>query len=246
MRDRMDTPQRQNHVEFDEPSLEDMVEFADNPEPRCPCVLLLDTSYSMKGAPIGALNEGVRTFKSELEKDNLASLRVEVAVIAFGAGPIGSADVKVVQDFATVDKFDPPKLSVGSATPMAAGIQKALDHIEDRKQRYRESGIGYYRPWVFMITDGAPTDDADTIEAAFQRLADEERDKRVAFFAVGVEGADMEFLRQRIPRAPLPLKGLAFRELFVWLSASMSQVSRSRTNDEVRLDTDTLKGWAAI
>jgi uncharacterized protein with von Willebrand factor type A (vWA) domain len=34
--------------------LEETVEFAENPEPRCPCVLLLDTSSSMRGAPITA------------------------------------------------------------------------------------------------------------------------------------------------------------------------------------------------
>ena len=240
MQEEVDNPQEQNQVELDEPSLEDMVEFADNPEPRCPCVLLLDTSYSMNGRPINALNQGIRTFKSELEKDNLASLRVEVSIITFGGSP------KVVHDFATVDDFHPTNLGVEGNTPMAAGIQTALDHIESRKRQYRESGIGYYRPWVFMITDGAPTDDENAVRNASQRLANEERDKRVAFFAVGVVGADMERLRQISPRAPLPLKGLAFRELFVWLSASMSQVSRSRTDDEVQLDTDTLKDWAAI
>ena len=38
--------------------LEDMVEFVDNPEPRCPCVLLLDVSGSMTGSRIQALNNG--------------------------------------------------------------------------------------------------------------------------------------------------------------------------------------------
>ena len=38
-------------------------------EPRCPCVLLLDTSSSMQGLPIDALNQGLRTFKDELMKD---------------------------------------------------------------------------------------------------------------------------------------------------------------------------------
>jgi uncharacterized protein with von Willebrand factor type A (vWA) domain len=37
--------------------LDEVVEFAENPEPRCPCVLLLDTSGSMQGTPINALNE---------------------------------------------------------------------------------------------------------------------------------------------------------------------------------------------
>ena len=223
--------------------LQDMVEFADNPEPRCPCVLLLDTSVSMRANDaIGALNQGIQTFKSELEKDDLAALRVEVAIITFGNG------VDVAQDFVTVDRFDPPALEAdGASTPMAQGIQAALDHVESRKQRYRESGVGYYRPWVFMITDGEPTGETwDMVNAATERLASEENDKRVAFFAAGVEGANMEMLSQIVPRTPLPLKGLAFNELFVWLSASMSQVSRSRTDDEVQLDTDALKDWASI
>ena len=51
--------------------LEDAVEFAENPEPRCPCILLLDTSGSMKGEPLDALNEGLRTFQQELDRLSL-------------------------------------------------------------------------------------------------------------------------------------------------------------------------------
>ena len=54
------------------PKLDETVEFAENPEPRCPCVLLLDTSSSMRGAPIEALNEGLRVFKTDLMHDALA------------------------------------------------------------------------------------------------------------------------------------------------------------------------------
>jgi len=62
----------------------EQTEFADNPEPRCPVVLLLDTSQSMQGAPINELNEGLHTFEQVLKGDILASLRVEVAIITFG------------------------------------------------------------------------------------------------------------------------------------------------------------------
>ena len=246
----MTTPESQDIPEADatpipaeDIPLQDMVEFADNPEPRCPCVLLLDTSISMnQNDAIGALNQGIQTFKDELEKDTLAALRVEVAIITFGKG------VEVAQDFVTVDKFDPPSLSAdGPSTPMSQGIETALDHIESRKQAYRDSGIGYYRPWVFMITDGEPTGETrEMVDAATERLKNAEQEQRVAFFAAGVEGANMETLSAIVPRTPLPLKGLAFNELFVWLSASMSRVSSSRTDDEIKLDVDGLKGWAAI
>ncbi|MBI4333722.1 MAG: SUMF1/EgtB/PvdO family nonheme iron enzyme [Chloroflexi bacterium] len=64
----------------DTPRREEAVEFAENPEPRCLCVLLLDTSGSMQGNAVASLNEGLRAFKKEdLIKDPLASRRVEVA-----------------------------------------------------------------------------------------------------------------------------------------------------------------------
>src|SRR5213595_2100797 len=130
--------------------LEEAVEFAENPEPRCPCVLLLDTSGSMRGAPIAALNEGLRTFKKDLAQDTLASRRVEVAVVTF------NNEVQVVEDFITADQFEAPTLTAGGQTFMGTGINKALDLLQARKTQYRANGIAYYRPWVFMITDGEP------------------------------------------------------------------------------------------
>ena len=60
------------------------VEFADNPEPRCACLLLLDTSGSMEGAKIAQLNAGLATFAEQLRSDSMAAKRVEVAVVTFG------------------------------------------------------------------------------------------------------------------------------------------------------------------
>src|SRR5574338_1495499 len=120
-----------------EPNYLEMAEFADNPEPRCPVVLVMDTSGSMKGTPILELNEGLRAFATALKADRLASLRVEVAVVAFGGKvraiavrgepPSNVKDLAVInpfglairkpsretpfnaqQAFVTVDKLEPP------------------------------------------------------------------------------------------------------------------------------------------
>jgi uncharacterized protein YegL len=218
--------------------LDEVVEFAENPEPRCPCVLLLDTSGSMQGDPIEALNQGLLSLKDELLKNSLAARRVEVAIVTF------DSHVNVVQDFVTADIFNPPILTAQGLTTMGAGIHKALDIIQERKSQYRANGIAYYRPWVFMITDGEPQGELEhVVEQAAQRVQGDEVSKKVAFFTVGVENANMTRLNQIAMRAPLKLKGLNFIEMFVWLSTSMSAVSHSRVDEQVALPPI---GWGSV
>lgn len=192
-------------------------EFADNPEQRCACLLILDTSGSMDGRPIAELNEGIRTFKSELMADSLAAKRVEVAILTFGP-------VQLAQDFVTADSFQPMQLATTGDTPMGAAIVEGLEQLERRKALYKQHAVPYNRPWVFLVTDGAPT---DSILFASQLVREGVETKKFAFFAVGVEGADMDTLAKISPRKPVKLQGLKFRELFQWLSSSLGSASRS-------------------
>ena len=212
------------------------VEFDSNPEPRCPCVLLLDTSYSMSDSPIAALNSGLQVFKEDLMKDELAMLRVEVAIITFGP-------VSLIQDFVTADLFNPPVLETTGATPMGEAIGLALDKVNERKSIYKQEGFSHYRPWIFLITDGAPTD-GEAWQFAAQRVQENESNKKVAFFCVGVDKADMNILGKISPRQPLKLKGLSFQEMFLWLSSSLKDVSRSKPTEEVPLQSPL--GWGQI
>ncbi|WP_137787830.1 VWA domain-containing protein [Sphingomonas sp. 3P27F8] len=216
----------------------DLIEFADNPEPRCACVLLLDVSGSMKGEAIAALNAGLQQFAADVREDSLASKRLEIAVVTFGD------TVDVVAEFGSAKAFYPQPLKAKGSTPMGEAINVAIDLVGARQTQYRSAGITPYRPWIFMVSDGAPTDSWDR---AARRVEEGERRKSFSFFAVGVDGADTDTLGQIAVSAPVMLRGLAFGTMFRWLSSSLSAVSRSTTGQAVTLTNPAgPAGWATI
>jgi uncharacterized protein YegL len=210
------------------------VTFAENPEPRCPCLLLLDTSGSMAGQPITELNAGIREFYHELQNDSLAIKRVEVALLSFGP-------VRVLSEFNTAECFFDPQLEAVGDTPMGEAIRKGIELVRNRKEQYRANGISFYRPWIFLITDGAPTDEW---QSAAAMVREGENAKAFAFFTIGVHKADMKILRQISVREPVKLQGLKFREFFQWLSNSMKSASRSNPGDKIMLAPPL--GWSEI
>lgn len=208
--------------------LELAVEFAENPEPRCPCVLLLDTSATMQGEAIQALNQGLQTFKQELNHDNLARKRVEVAIITY------NSNVAVVQDFITADEFEPPTLTARGKTCMGSAILQGLELLAARKAQYCEHGVAYYQPWLFLIANGKPQGEPDqVINLATQQIKADEAERRLTFFVVGVTAASQTHLSEIFERKPMQLEGLSFADLFVWLSASMHKVSQSSLNQQL-------------
>lgn len=231
----------------------------DNPDPRVACALLLDTSSSMDMAqegegsgakPITLLNEGFSVFCDEIKADDLAKKRTEIMVVTFG----GVAHVEI--PFTEGRDLQPRTFSASGGTPLGAALNLALDELTAQKQAYKAAGLEYFRPWLFVLTDGQPTD-GDVFDQAAERVRKSEAAKGIAPFAIGVGDApDMAQLKKLSDtREPLRLQGLSFREFFQWLSASMSVVSNSGTfggSDETIATAEaneqnalpSPKGWA--
>lgn len=195
-------------------------------ERHVPAVLLVDNSGSMAGKPIEELNEGLKEFGKALQEDSLALGRAEVCVISF------NSTVQTEMSFRPAEEYEAPELSANGLTAFNQAIEEGLNAIEERKAEYRDQGISYYRPWLFVLTDGAPTDEEEFGDVAKARLQHAIRDKRVVYMPMAISRADTKKLQEYYPEetpSKVVLKADAenFKEAFVWLSQSLSVVSHS-------------------
>lgn len=208
-------------------------EFAQNPEPRCPCVLVLDVSGSMSGPRMDTLNQSLLDFKQQISADHLTTLRAEIAIIAF------SDQARVAQAFTPAADFNPPVLSVEGGTKMGNALVKALDMVEDRKAQYKLNGISYFRPIIMLITDGSPEHDTqEEIQTATQRVLAAENDRSASIFSFGIDDhADIRMISSMMPphRPAIHLRTQHLSGLFQWLSASVTAVSSSQPGERLSL-----------
>ena len=141
----------------DDGFIEDMipyVEFADNANERTPCVLVLDCSGSMRGEPIKQLNAGLKALEKELKEDIDASSRVQLLIVK----AFGKDEAVVSSDWTDAMNFEAPVMEAGGLTPLGKAMELALKKIEEQKCLYDSCGITSKRPWIFLISDGEPTD----------------------------------------------------------------------------------------
>jgi len=191
------------------------------------CVLVLDVSESMSWdsngvIPIDELNDGLQKFYDEIADPNTElSESLEVSLITF------SNVVKTVQEPALVENISLKKLTTGGSTAMVDAVNEAIDKVQARKDWYKKTNQSYYRPWIILITDGAPDPDQD-VNGLAVRIKSDMAAKKYVFLPIGVEGADMSVLEQITgfikdkKMGPISLQGAQFAQFFVKLSTSFA------------------------
>ena len=214
-----------------QPAIPD-VALVDNTEQRTPLVLVLDCSGSMAGAAIQQLNEGLKLLEQELKGDAIASKRVRLLMVEYG----GMDQVNLPFDWQDAMDFSAPVLEANGTTPTGQAVDVALQKIEEEKLGFKAAGVAYTRPWLFLMSDGQPT---DNFQASADRCRQAEAANKVAVFPIAVgDGADAATLGQFSNKGEAAVKrlnGLKFQELFLWLSASMKVVSQSKPGGQVQL-----------
>jgi uncharacterized protein YegL len=191
----------------------------------------------MAGKAISELNDGLQAFQDALSADSLSRKRVEIAIVTFGP-------VKLESDFIIAEKFVPPTLTASGKTPIGEAIKTGIELVTRRKEVIRQN-LGptmCLRPWIWLITDGGPTDQWQEA-AALVKAGDNDSKKAFSFFAVGVQGANMEILNQISSRPAVNLDGLRFKDMFVWLSSSLSGIAKSQPGTNVPLQQPD---WTSI
>jgi uncharacterized protein YegL len=185
----------------------DPVRFADNPEPRAPCVLVVDTSPAM--GPDG-LSQAAALLASLVEQwaaDPETAKSVELAVVT-------ATPPRVASGFAMVDPFVAPTLQLGTAASLPAAVDLAIDLVLDRKRAVRAQGLLLYRPTLLILTPGATTTAWD---ATAERLRAGNADRAFHATALAPPGADVDLLEAVTGMPPMPTTGLRLRDLLPWV-----------------------------
>ena len=219
------------------------MEQARNKDQKCPVVLLLDTSGSMAGMPIEELNKALVQIKEDILNDTMLSNRLELGIVAFD----DDARVERPIDLISPDT-DLPILNIGGVTNLVSGMNKAIELVTDRKNFYKSNGEQYYRPFIVLFTDGAPTNTAEEIEELDQNIQKLSDEKRFIFLPFGVDGADMQLLAKLAAQsADERLKNIGtafamkdvskFTEVFQFVSASISGIMEKGGTQTVQLPT---------
>lgn len=209
-----------------------------NPDkPQAACVLLIDTSRSMRGEPLRTLEKGLETYREFLSGDHEAKTIVETCVISF------NDEAKVVHPFSSIEELPKVELKAGGWTSMGAAIELGIAQIEERKQFYKDEGVDYYRPFLVLLTDGGPTDlkSKERFAEIQTKIQTGARDRKFIPLFFGTANARFDKLKELVGDTGqvTGIDGARFEEFFQWLSKSVSSVKDSKPGETVQFEDPT-------
>ncbi|SMC28367.1 Uncharacterized conserved protein YegL, contains vWA domain of TerY type [Andreprevotia lacus DSM 23236] len=184
---------------------------------RLPVYLLLDASGSMSGEPIEAVKTGVQTLISTLRQDPYALETAYLSVITF------DSSARQVAPLTELSTFQSPKISASGTTALGEALALLADRLEGEVIKSTAEVKGDWKPLVFIMTDGVPTDD-------WQRGLEKLKKVRTGIIVACAAGqdADTSVLKQ-ITEAVVRLDtadGSTIKAFFKWVSASVSTGSQ--------------------
>ena len=184
---------------------------------RLPVYLLLDTSGSMYGEPIEAVKNGVQVLLSTLRQDPYALETACLSIITFNSN--ARQDTPLTE----LASFQQPELAAGGGTALGGALSLVARRADQEVTKTTMEKKGDWKPLVFIMTDGEPTDDLSRGIADFKK----QKWGMVVACAAGA-GANAANLRQ-ITENVVQLDTATsdtIKAFFKWVSASVSAGSQ--------------------
>ncbi|HBG94110.1 MAG TPA: tellurium resistance protein TerY [Chromatiaceae bacterium] len=189
---------------------------------RLPVYILVDTSGSMRGEPVQALNVGLKTMEQALRRDPFALDTVHLSLITF--------DIQAKELFALtpIDQVRIPNIEVPSsgATFLGAALKMLAECVDRDLKQGDSSRRGDWRPLAFVMTDGSPSD----IQAYKEGIAEIKRRDfaRIIACAAGPRAKRDALLELTNTVVALDtLDGAGFAQFFQWVSSTIAEGGRS-------------------
>lgn len=120
---------------------------------RLPVYLLLDTSGSMYGEPIEAVKNGVQTLISTLRGDPYALETAYISIITFNSA------AQQVTPLTELSAFQQPQIEASGCTALGEALILLAQKVDTEIVKTTQEVKGDWKPLVFLMTDGEPTDD---------------------------------------------------------------------------------------
>jgi uncharacterized protein YegL len=184
---------------------------------RLPVYLVLDTSGSMSGEPIEAVKNGVQVLVSSLRQDPYALETAYLSVITF------DSSANQVVPLTELVSFQVPQFQAMGQTSMRAALSLLADRINSEVAKTTADVKGDWKPLVFLMTDGQPTDSWKKGLDALRKV----KTGIIVACAAG-PGADTNMLKE-ITEVVVQLDTTdsgTIKAFFKWVSASISTGSQ--------------------
>lgn len=190
-------------------------------ERRLPVYLLVDCSESMAGTAIAAVQEGVETLIRTLQRDPVALESVYLSIITF------AHEARVESPLTELMLVKPPRLRIRCGTAMGQALDLLAHALDHEVRKSSSTTKGDWKPFVFLLTDGQPTDEFDASVRAFR----DKYNHMIAMIYAIACGDDVDVQRlYKLTDMVLHLKDIrqeTIQKFFFWLTQSVQTASHS-------------------
>jgi len=187
---------------------------------RLPVYLLIDCSGSMYGERIEAVKQGIKSLITELKGDPQALETAYISVITF------SSTAKQESGLTELMLFKEPVLNASGATMFGRALDILMECINNEVRKSTETQKGDWRPLVFILTDGSPSDVED-----FKKVAEKLKAMKIANIIACAAGADADTTYLKMVTDNIIMMNTLtagdFAKFFAWVSGSIKMTSKS-------------------